>query len=127
MRPRLELARAARRRLEKLDRKRPDADFRVRIRVVLKVAAGCSCNAAARAVGCVPSTAVRTVARYRREGEAGLLDHRSFNGTREVDDDVVGRVSALLAGRPSDHGFERPTWTLESLRLLIARVIGGTS
>ena len=46
MKPRLELPRAARRRLEKLDRKRPDADVRVRIRVVLKVAAGCSCNAA---------------------------------------------------------------------------------
>lgn len=124
MKPRLELARAARRRLEKLDRERPDADARVRIRVVLKVAAGCSCNAAAREVGCVPSTAVRTVARYLREGEAGLVDHRTVNGTRKVDDDVVIRVRALLAGRPSDHGFERPTWTLEILRLLIARVIG---
>lgn len=126
MKPRLKLPRAARRRLEKLDRKRPDADVRVRIRVVLKVAAGCSCSAAARAVGCVPSTAVRTVARYLREGEAGLVDHRAINGTRKVDDDVVGRVSALLAGRPSDHGFERPTWTLEILKLLIARVIGVT-
>ena len=83
MKPRLKLPRAARRRLEKLDRKRPDADVRVRIRVVLKVAAGCSCSAAAREVGCVPSTAVRTVARYLREGEAGLVDHRAINGVNE--------------------------------------------
>lgn len=124
MKPRLTLARAARRRLEKLDRKRPDADARVRIRVVLKVAAGRSCNRAAREVGCVPSTAVRTVARYEREGEAGLLDHRTDNGTRKLDDDVVVRVRALLTGRPSDHGFERPTWTLEILRALIARALG---
>ena len=74
MREQLQLSRPSRRRLEKLDRKRPDADVRVRIRVILKAGAGLSCNAAAREVGCVPSTAVRTVARYRREGEASLLD-----------------------------------------------------
>jgi hypothetical protein len=49
-----------------------------------------------------------------------LVDHRAINGTRKVDDDVVGRVGALLGGRPSDHGFDRPTWTLEILKLLIA-------
>ena len=124
MKPKFRVQRAARRRLQKLDRKRPDADVRVRIRVVLKVADGHRCNSAAREVGCVPSTAVRTVARYRREGEAGLLDHRSENGVRKIDDDVVVRVRALLAGRPSDHGFDRPTWTLEILRSSIEQVIG---
>ena len=120
----LSLKRPARRRLQKLDRKRPSADVRVRIRVILKVAAGLSCNAAAREVGCVPSTAVRIVARFVREGEASLVDHRSENGTRKVDDDVRGRVREILAGRPSDHGFERPTWTLEILRAVIAEVAG---
>src|SRR5437899_12354684 len=115
----------ARSRLKKLDRKhRSNADRRIRIRVVLKVAAGLSCNAAAREVGCVPSTAVRTVARFLREGEASLLDHRSENGARKVDDDVLARVRAILSGRPSDHGFERPTWTLEILRTVLAQVVG---
>jgi transposase len=115
----------ARWRLKKLDRKhRSDADTRIRIRVILKVATGLSCNAAAREVGCVPSTAVRTVARFAREGEASLLDHRAENGTRKVDDDVVGRVREILHGRPGDHGFERPTWTIEILRAIIAQVIG---
>ena len=119
MRQQLKLARPARRRLEKFDRKQPDADARVRIRVILKVGAGLSCNAAAREVGCVPSTAVRTVARYRREGEASLLDHRSENGARKVDEDIVVRIQAILTGRPTEHGFERPAWTLEILRLVI--------
>src|SRR5437870_1078260 len=109
----LSLKRPARRRLVKLDRKGPSADVRVRIRirirVILKVASGLSCNAAAREVGCAPSTAVRTVARFGREGEASLLDHRSENGARKVDDDVRVRVHAVLTGRPADHGFERPT------------------
>ena len=118
------LPRPAHRRLRKLDRKNPSADVRVRIRVILKVASGLSCNAAAREVGCVPSTAVRTVARFAREGEASLLDHRSENGTRKIDDDVRVRVRTILTGRPSDHGFARPTWTLEILRAVIAQVIG---
>ena len=124
MKPRIQLCRAARRRLQKLDRRRPDADVRVRIRVIQKVASGLSCNGAAREVGCVPSTAIRTVARYEREGEAGLLDHRTDNGTRKVDDDVVVRVRALLTLRPGDYGFKRPTWTLEILRTLIAKKLG---
>ena len=124
MKTRLSLHRIARRRLAKLDRKRPDADTRVRIRVILKVAEGLSCNAAARAVGCVPSTAVRTVARFAREGEASLFDRRSENGARKVDDDVLIRVRAILTGRPADHGFERPTWTLEILRAVVAETVG---
>src|SRR5438093_5840287 len=120
----LSLKRPARRRLVKLDRKGPSADLGVRIRVILKVASGLSCNSAAREVGCAPSTAVRTVARFGREGEASLLDHRSENGARKVDDDVRVRVHAVLTGRPADHGFERPTWTLEILRTVIAQVIG---
>jgi transposase len=120
----LSLKRPARRRLQKLDRKCPSADVRVRIRVILKVVSGLSCNGAAREVGCVPSTAVRTVARFVREGEASLLDHRSENGARKVDDDVRARVRAILTGRPGDHGFERPTWTLEILRTVIAQVVG---
>jgi transposase len=120
----LSLHRTTRRRLEKRDRRRPDADTRVRIRVILKVAAGLSCNAAAREVGCAPSTAVRTVARFAREGEASLLDHRCENGARKIDDDGLERVRTILRGRPTDHGFERPTWTLEILRTVLAQAVG---
>ena len=53
-----------------------------------------------------------------------MLDRRSENGARKVDDDVRGHVREILAGRPNDHGFERPTWTPEILRAVIANVVG---
>ena len=41
-----------------------------------------------------------------------------------MDEDVVDRVRLILTGRPSAHGFTRPTWTLEILRQVIAGVVG---
>ncbi len=76
--------RPTRRRLQKLGRKRPAAGARVRIRVVLKAAAGVGCNAAACELGCVASSSVRIVARFALEGEPSLLEHRSERGTRRV-------------------------------------------
>lgn len=119
MNARLSLKRPAKRRIQKLDRRSTSADQRIRCRVVLKVADGASCNAAARDLGCAPSTAVRIVARYATEGEAGLLDRRAENGMRKIDDDLRGGVRTILAGTPDKHGFTRPTWTLEIIRAVI--------
>lgn len=119
MKAKLSLNRPARRRVLKLDRRAATADQRIRCRIVLKVAAGLSCNAASRELGCAPSTAVRIVARFRTEGEAALLDHRNENGRRKIDADVREGVCRILGGSPEDHGFTRPTWTLEILRKVI--------
>jgi len=119
----LRLQRPARRRIQKLDRRSASADQRIRCRVVLKVAAGLSCNAAARELGCAPSTAVRIVARFQSEGEAALLDHRNENGSRKIDADVRGGICEILTGSPEDHGYTRPTWTLEILRTVIDAVL----
>ena len=117
----LSLARPTRRRLVRLDRDTRDADLRIRGRVVLKVTEGMSCTAAARALGCAASTAARIAARFRRHGEAGLVDGRSDNGSRKVDADGCARIMALLEQRPTAHGFMRPTWTLaRSPRLVTA-------
>jgi len=90
---------------------------------VLKVAAGLSCNAAARELGCAPSTAVRIVARFHSEGEAALVDHRNENGRRKIDADVRGGICEILTGSPEDHGYTRPTWTLEILRAVVEAVL----
>jgi transposase len=119
----LSLKRSARRRIQKLDRRSASADQRIRCRVVLKVATGLSCNAAARELGCAPSTAVRIVARFYTEGEAALWDRRNENGLRKVDADVRGGVCEILTGSPEDHGFTRPTWTLEILRSVVETVL----
>lgn len=123
MRVGLSLKRPVRRRIQKLDRRSKNPDQRIRCRVVLKVAAGQSCNSASRELGCVPSTAVRIVARFRAEGEAALLDHRSENGRRKIDADVRGGVCRILEGTPEDHGATRPTWTLEILRSVVKKVL----
>lgn len=124
MNSKLLLKRPERRRILKLDRRSACPDQRIRCRVILKVTAGSSCNAAARELGCAPSTAMRIVARYLREGEAALLDGRLENGERKIDADLRGGIGELLAGTPEVHGFTRPTWTLELLRQVAHRTLG---
>src|SRR5438093_2245308 len=119
----LRLRRATRLWLRRVDRKSRDAEVRVRCRVLLKVAAGKTRNAAAREVGCVPSTAVRIVARFEAQGEAALLDGRSENGRPKVDDDVKAGICKILEQSPPDFGFPRPTWTLELLARVIQQVL----
>jgi transposase len=119
----LSLARPTRRRLVRLDRKTRDADLRIRCRVVLRVAEGASCRAAARALGCAFSTAARIVARFRRHGEASLIDGRSDNGNRRVDADVRAGIGTILEQRPSAFEFTRPTWTLEVIAKVIDQVL----
>jgi hypothetical protein len=116
MNPRLWLRRPARRRIQKLDRRSASADQRIRCRAVLKVAAGLSCKAAARELGCAPSTAVHIVARFRIEGEAALLDHRNENGLRKLDADIRGGVCEILTGPPSGRGMHCPQWLMDHQR-----------
>jgi transposase len=120
MRNRIRLSRAQRRRLQRLDRKTRDADLRVRCRIVLKVDQGLSGRAAAREVGCVPSTAARIEAGFLDLGEASLLDHRSENGQRKVDEDFRQGLREILLAQPECFGFERTTWSLELLAQVAA-------
>lgn len=53
-----------------------------------------------------------------------MLDHRNENGLRKIDADVRGGVCEILTGSPEDHGFTRPTWTLEILRTVVEAVLG---
>jgi len=99
------LARSARLWLRRLGRKTRDAGVRVRCSVLLKVHSGMSCAAAARALDCAPSSAARMVARYRRRGEASVIDGRVENGARKVDADVAGGIWKILEQSP------RPTVT----------------
>jgi len=118
MQIRFRLSRAARRRLQRLDHKTRDADLRIRCRVILKVDQGLSGRAAAREVGCVPSTAARIVARFLAEDEASLYDRRAENGERKVDEDAQQGLVEILMRTPDTFGFQRSTWSLE----LLARV-----
>lgn len=113
------LDRPARRRIQKLDRKTRDADMRIRCRVLLKVSQGMTRNAAAREVGCVPSTAWNIVERFLLWGEASLHDRRCDNGVRKVDEDLRASIWQILIHTPQDFGYNRPNWTLEMLSRVI--------
>ena len=113
------LTRATRRRIQRLDRKTRDANLRIRCRVILKVAEGLSRHAAARQLGCAPSTAWWIVERFCQWGEASLLDGRRENGSCKVDEDVREGIRQILIQRPSDFGYARPSWTLELLALVV--------
>jgi transposase len=115
------LSRPLRRRIIRMDRQARNPDLRIRCRLVLKMAGGLSAHAAALAVGCAPSTGWRVAARFRAEGESGLLDRRAENGGLKVDEDVRAGMLEIVAGRPRDHGFERSTWSLEVLAQVIAK------
>ena len=105
----LRVGRPTRRRLVKLDRKTRDADVRIRCRILLKVIEGASCRAAARALGCAPSTAGRIVARFQAFGEVAVSDRRHENGTRKADVDVKAGICTILTKTAEEYGFGRPT------------------
>jgi len=117
------LNQATRRRLLRRARKTRDANERVRCLILLRVRQGLTRAAAARQLGCHPSTAGRIVARFQEQGEASLIDGRSDNGAPKVDGDVEAGIATVLAKRPPDFGFTRPTWTLEVIAQVVAQVL----
>jgi transposase len=47
--------------------------------------------------------------------ELGLADRREENGNRKVDEDYEAALARVVASRSTEHGWKRPTWTLEML------------
>jgi hypothetical protein len=70
-------------------------------------------------INCAPSTVSDTVSRFRDYGFDGLRDRRVNNGIDKVDDDYREALRLLLYSRPTDSGWERPTWTRELIALEI--------
>lgn len=108
-----------RKELKKAMRKSDDADFRVRCQAVLNYSKGSGCSRTSDALGCAPSTAIRAVRRYLREGISGLYDKRVENGIAKINEDLLGAVAEILTKRPAAYGWERPTWTRELIALTL--------
>jgi transposase len=84
-------------------------------------AGGRSQRQTAYLIGCAPSTVSDTVSRFRAHGFDGLRDRRVDNGIDKVDDDYREALQVLLCSRPTDSGWERPTWTRELIALEMER------
>ena len=93
-----------------------DADTRIRYRIVLLSDQRFSGKRIARALGCSTSTVSRTLSRFERYGQAGLIDRREDNGQVIADGRYARTVAWILASTPQAFFHRRPTWTK---RLLI--------
>lgn len=112
----IELSRPQRRRLLRAARKSKDANLRTRYMIVIHSAAGKSQKQIAAMLGCSVSTVKRVRRRWRRHGEAGLIDRREDNGPpAKADEAYAVDLLAVLEHSPRHHGRRRPTWTQELL------------
>ena len=110
-----EMSRADKRRLEKRCRKLKDGDQKTRYLIILNLAEGRSVADTAKALKVSRSTVYRVAARFREEGEDGLIDHREENGETKLDDEFLSTLWEVVESCPLDHGWKRPTWTREML------------
>lgn len=120
----VKLPRAVRRRLRRVAMGTRDSGLRTRILVVLHYASGAGCERVAAALGIHAQSAARIARRFLEQGEAGLHDGRSHNGTPKVDADLLEALSRLVRGSPQDHGWHRPTWTRELLAKTLLKETG---
>ena len=112
--------------LQRDARRCKDADTRIRYRIVLLSDQGWSGKRISKALGCAASTISRTLTRWERYGQAGLIDRREENGQTKADALYAQTVAWILESSPHEFFHRRPTWTR---RLLIetARQYTGTT
>lgn len=113
-------------RLCKHMRKCQSAVTRNRYLIVINLLNGRSPADTAKAVVASLSTVYRTAARFREEGEAGLIDRREENGPDKLDEIYLGKLYEIVEGSPQDYGHRRPTWTRELLVVTMRRLTGVT-
>lgn len=108
---RIVLHHSTREKLQRDGKRCKDADTRVRYRIVLLIDQGVSGNQVARALGCTASTVSRTLSRWEKYGQAGLIDRREDNGSVLADELYVRTVAWILESGPQEFFHRRPTWT----------------
>lgn len=101
-----------------------NAQLRLRYLMILNVVSGRSARTTAEVLKVHNTTVYRVVERFRRYGEAGLIDGRSDNGTAKLDEDYLHRLYRVVRTSPKDYGWRRPTWTRELLVKTLVRLTG---
>lgn len=101
-----------------------DAGFRLRCQIIRNLVRGESMPTIARVLGCSRSHGYAVAHRFLEHGAEGLVDRRTDNGQVKVSADYIGCVLAVVAGAPTQHGYDRPTWTQELLIRVCARHTG---
>jgi transposase len=97
-----------------------DAASMLRLLIVLAAAAGRSHRQVAMVFHCAASKVSRAVHSFAQGSFEALRDQRCHNGTRKLSDPYLERLHAVLDCRADEFGWQRPTWTRESLALTMA-------
>ena len=92
----------------------------LRLLPVLAVASGLSRRQSASLFHCAASKVVRAVQRFSQGSFEALRDQRCYNGHRKLSLDYLERLYAVVELRAEQFGWQRPTWTRESLALTLA-------
>lgn len=102
----------------------PDANGRLRSKIIRNLARGESALRIARILGCSRSQIYRIAERFLVDGLAGLVDRRVENGPAKVTEEYEWTILVLVAQSPLEFGYQRPTWTQELLILVAEEQVG---
>ena len=72
-------------------------------------------------LGVSQSTITRVMHRFLDKSLEGLQDLRATNGPRKVEPAHLDFIEEVAHGSPLDHGFHRPTWTIELFLKLVTK------
>lgn len=98
---------------------------RDRASILLTLArSGLSQRGVARVTGHAQSHVNETVARFRRDRIEGLLERRGGHNRLACRDEIMALLPKLVAGAPSDYGWNRTTWSVELVMLEVQRQLG---
>lgn len=101
-----------------------DAGWRVRCKVIRNLVRGESPTQIHRILGCARSQVYDVAKKFVECGVEGLEDGRESNGSPKVTTEYAIIVLAAVAESPTQHGYQRPTWTQELLVLVAAEQTG---
>lgn len=101
--------------LRRRAKKAKDAAYRMRCLIILKLGEGGRSTDVEAQLEVARASASRVAERFRKEGIAGLIDHRVLNGQSKVESEHLQLLEEYLSHSPQDYRWQRPTWTRELL------------
>jgi transposase len=102
----------------------PDADLRVRCKIVLALVRGSTPTDLVRSRMASSSLVYGVMHRFIEQQLQGLADRREDNGDCKATEDYEAEVLEVVLNSPRKYGYRRPTWTQELLILVLKKRTG---
>jgi DDE superfamily endonuclease/Winged helix-turn helix len=100
------------------------AGHRARLLIVVNLLEGRRPLGTAHTLKVRRDTVCRVARRFRQHGAVGPLDRRAGNGPGKLTPAYRAAPGAAVRGSPQGHGYRRPTWARELLRLVLLKRAG---